>query len=191
LILIHIIFNRIKLRIRHEINQCRALSKINGKKYFIHHLCRLNIEKGALTIGSGSSIDAHTVLWLGTGPGNDNSQPALQIGDRVYIGEFCNLRAASGTISIGNNTMIAAYTSMVATNHGTSLSIPMRDQPWPQDRKDIIIGEDVWIGGHAVILPGARIGDGAVIAAGAVVRGVIEPYSIVGGIPARPIGIRK
>jgi acetyltransferase-like isoleucine patch superfamily enzyme len=189
--LFHALLKRLKCRIRHEIQQCRALSKIEGVSYFIHHLSRVSIESGGLKIGIDTAIDAHTVLWIGTGPRNEQSQPKLQIGNHVYIGEFCNLRAASGMISIGHNTIIAAYTSMVATNHGTSPEQIIRDQPWPQDRKDIVIGDDVWIGGHAVILPGARIGNGAVIAAGAVVRGIVEPYSIVGGVPAKVIGIRK
>ena len=50
-----------------------------------------------------------------------------------------------------------------------------------------MVGNDVWIGYEAVILSGVRIGDGAIVAARAVVAGDVEPYTIVGGVPAKPI----
>jgi acetyltransferase-like isoleucine patch superfamily enzyme len=59
------------------------------------------------------------------------------------------------------------------------------------EKKRVSIGKDVWIGANAVILPGVTIGDGAIIGAGAVVTGDVEPYSIVGGVPARKIGERN
>jgi acetyltransferase-like isoleucine patch superfamily enzyme len=60
---------------------------------------------------------------------------------------------------------------------------------WPNDdiHSPVIIGNDVWIGSNAIILQGCKIGDGAVIAAGAVVTHDISPYSIVGGVPAKKI----
>ena len=54
-------------------------------------------------------------------------------------------------------------------------------------RTRIVIGNDVWIGGRATILRGVTIGDGAVVGAGAVVTRDVEPYTVVGGVPARPI----
>ena len=56
---------------------------------------------------------------------------------------------------------------------------------------EIIVGNDVWIGSNAVILPNCNIGDGAIIGAGAVVTSDIEPYTVVGGIPARFIKKRE
>jgi maltose O-acetyltransferase len=56
-----------------------------------------------------------------------------------------------------------------------------------QDLAEIHIGNDVWIGGHSTILPGVTIGDGAVVAAGAVVTKDVEPKTIVGGVPAKVI----
>ena len=57
-------------------------------------------------------------------------------------------------------------------------------------RKGIIIGKDCWIGAKVTILDGTVIGDGCIVAAGAVVRGYIPPYSIIGGIPAKVIKSR-
>ncbi len=56
---------------------------------------------------------------------------------------------------------------------------------------DVTIGDRVWIGYRAIVLPGVTIGDGAVIGAGAVVAGDVEPFAIVAGNPARPIGTRR
>jgi galactoside O-acetyltransferase len=53
----------------------------------------------------------------------------------------------------------------------------------------VAIDDDVWIGAGAIVLPGVRIGRGAIVGAGAVVTGNVEPFTIVGGVPARPIGV--
>lgn len=58
------------------------------------------------------------------------------------------------------------------------------------DVPPVVIGNDVWIGANVVIMPGIHIGDGAIIGAGAVVTKNVEPYAIVGGVPARLIGYR-
>jgi hypothetical protein len=65
----------------------------------------------------------------------------------------------------------------------------MRDRDFFAQRRGdrVIVGNDVWIGHAAILLPGVSVGDGAVIAAGAVVSRDVEPYTIVGGVPARPI----
>lgn len=55
---------------------------------------------------------------------------------------------------------------------------------------EVVIGDRVWIAYRAVIMPGVTLGEGAVVAAGAVVTQDVAPYTIVGGVPARPIGTR-
>ena len=60
----------------------------------------------------------------------------------------------------------------------------------PKVMQPVKIGRDVWIGSHAVLLPGTTIGDGAVVAAGAVVNGKVPAYHVVGGVPARTIKVR-
>lgn len=66
----------------------------------------------------------------------------------------------------------------------------IRKFPQGEDKYQVVVGNDVWIGSHVLIVPGVRIGDGAIIAAGSVVSKDVEPYSIVGGVPAKIIKFR-
>jgi acetyltransferase-like isoleucine patch superfamily enzyme len=87
-------------------------------------------------------------------------------------------------ITIGDNTLIGAYSYIVSANHRfESRAAPIRDQGYRG--APIEIGEDVWIGTHVVILPGVRIGKGAIIGAGSLVNRNIPEYEIWGGVPAR------
>lgn len=112
----------------------------------------------------------------------------MEVGDRSYIGEFNNIRCAGASIVIGRDCLISQHVTIVGTNHGIAAGRPIVDQPWDGD--GVVVGDDVWVGAGAVLLPGARLGDGVVVAANAVVRGVVEPGAIVGGLPARVIGRR-
>ena len=109
-------------------------------------------------------------------------------GDRLVIGRFCSIACgAQFMFTSGNHSMqsLANYT------------FPIFFDEWGLDAKDIcdawdnkgdtVIGNDVWIGYEAVIMPGVKIGDGAVIGTRAVVTKDVPPYTIVGGVPAKPI----
>ncbi|NPA51298.1 MAG: acyltransferase [Aquificae bacterium] len=112
----------------------------------------------------------------------------IYIGDNSTIGAYNVLWAGKekAVIKIGKNVMTGPYVKIFAFNHGIELSdTPMIEQPVVE--KDVIIGNDVWIGAGAIILPGCKIGDGVVIAAGAVVTKDIPSNVIVGGIPAKII----
>jgi acetyltransferase-like isoleucine patch superfamily enzyme len=123
-------------------------------------------------------------------PGVDASS-ALIVGCRTAINEFNNIRAAGGTIRIGDDCLISQFVSIVAVNHSIDVPGPMHEAPWDQTRHSVDIGNDVWIGSHAVILPGVRIGTGSVVAAGAVVTHDVGEYSVVAGVPAQFKRIRK
>jgi acetyltransferase-like isoleucine patch superfamily enzyme len=117
-----------------------------------------------------------------------NDKAKISIGINTTVG-YHTFIFASSKISIGADCMIAPFVYVVDSDHGIDRSQKMNEQP--NQTAPIIIGNDVWIGTGAKILKGVTVGDGAVIAAGAVVKDNVEPYAIVGGIPAKKISERK
>jgi acetyltransferase-like isoleucine patch superfamily enzyme len=92
----------------------------------------------------------------------------------------------TGGIRVGNYVRIAAHNVIVASSHQYgSTEIPIKQQGF--SAKGIVIEDDVWIGAGCRILDGVRIGRGAIIAAGAVITKDVEPFDIVGGVPAKVI----
>jgi len=126
----------------------------------------VNIERGA-KFGSGR--------WV-------------RIGDRSGIGVNAEIL---GPVRIGHDVMMAPDVLIMTQNHVIAdTSLPMAKQGLT-DHRPVEIGDDVWIGSRAIILPGVKVGSGAVIAAGAVVSKNVSELSIVGGVPAVPIGSRE
>ena len=108
------------------------------------------------------------------------------IGDKLIIGKFCQIASGVEFIMNGaNHQMNAVTTFPFYTLEGWDMEPPsMDDLPF---KGDTVIGNDVWIGQNAVILPGVHIGDGAIIGANSMVGSNVEPYTIVAGNPARAI----
>ncbi|MFA5104877.1 MAG: acyltransferase [Candidatus Margulisiibacteriota bacterium] len=106
----------------------------------------------------------------------------LEIGDHSGIG--INARIY-GTVSIGKYVMMGPDAIIMTMNHRfDDLNKPMCLQGHEKEQP-VVIGDDVWIGARVIILPGVNIGKGSIIGAGAVVTKSFEPYSIIGGIPAK------
>ena len=105
-------------------------------------------------------------------------------GDRLVIGKFCQIATGVEFVMNGaNHQMNAVTTFPFYTLEGWDM-----DAPSPEDmplKGDTVIGNDVWIGQNAVILPGVHIGDGAIIGANSVVASDVGPYTVVVGNPAR------
>jgi len=125
-----------------------------------------------------------------------NIQPGVTITGlhNVSIGNFSGIGRGSmiyavDSVEIGNDVMIGEELIIYTSNHGIRRSQIMRCQG--MEKAPVRIGNDVWIGARVIILPGVTIGDGSVVGAGAVVTEDVEPYSIVGGVPARKIKERK
>jgi acetyltransferase-like isoleucine patch superfamily enzyme len=87
-------------------------------------------------------------------------------------------------VRIGNRVLIAAH--VVITSRGHPVALPRYGKT---EDAPISIEDDVWIGAGAIILPGITIGAGSIVAAGAVVTRSVERYTIVAGVPAKPIGL--
>jgi galactoside O-acetyltransferase len=115
-------------------------------------------------------------------------QGHITIGNNVFLNTNVQISASLGRIEIGNDVLIAPNVAILAVNHGLSRLDLIREQP--NTPGTIILEDDVWIGANAVILRDVRLGKGCVVAAGAVVTKDIEPYAIVGGVPAQKIGER-
>ncbi len=108
--------------------------------------------------------------------------------DRLVVGKFCSIACGARFLFNSANHTLASL---------SSYPFPLLFEEWGLEKKnvadawdnkgDIVVGNDVWIGYEAVILAGVRIGDGAVIGSRAVVTRDIPPYTIVGGVPARTI----
>ena len=105
-------------------------------------------------------------------------------GDSLVIGKFCQIAAGVEFVMNGaNHQMNAVTTFPFYTLEGWEM-----DPPAPEDmplKGDTVIGNDVWIGQNAVIMPGVRVGDGAIIGTNSVVASDVDPYAIVVGNPAR------
>lgn len=112
------------------------------------------------------------------------------LGDRARIGANCSIWAGNGTakITIGDDTMLAPNVMITASNYRFGDGSPINLQP--MDEHDVHIGRDVWLAYGAVVLPGTTIGDGAIIGAGAVVRGTIPANAIIAAAEPKQIGQR-
>lgn len=160
---------------------------------------RARLGPGAVTLGANVRISPHAAV-------------VTQPGDRVAIGDGCKLARGAilathggwielgpecsvqpyailyghGGLRVGRHVRIAAHAVLIPANHVfDDVDRPIALQG--ETREGIVIEDDVWIGAHATVLDGCRVGRGAVVAAGAVVTKDVPPYTVVAGCPARAI----
>lgn len=110
------------------------------------------------------------------------------IGDRLIIGKFCSIASDVKFIMNGGNHRTDWLTNYPFPIFGQGWEVAMPAE-WPH-KGDTIIGNDVWIGYGATLMPGVQVGDGAIVAAQAVVTKSVPPYAVVGGNPAQIIRYR-
>jgi acetyltransferase-like isoleucine patch superfamily enzyme len=128
------------------------------------------------TVKRGAVIRPTNVLFNEPGEG-------LRVGDGSNIGAFAYI-GCSGCIELGKNVMMGPRVSLMAENHNFDRTdIPMKEQG--VSRSFIKIEDDVWIGANTTITAGVTVGQGSIIAAGAVVTRDVPSFSIVGGVPAK------
>jgi acetyltransferase-like isoleucine patch superfamily enzyme len=144
------------------------------------------LGKSGIKIGNNVGIGDFSRLVVSTSFNQLGSH--IRIGDRVGIGEFAYLGGAGG-LEIGDDCIIGQYFSCHPENHmHDQLDIPIRLQG--VSRKGIHIGNNCWIGSKVTILDGVEIGDGCIIAAGAVVTRSFPSNSVIGGVPAKLLKTR-
>lgn len=138
--------------------------------------------KHAIRVGKKSRIGRGTRISAGF-------DGTLTIGEHVLIDDYSMIMAQQ-RIEIGNNTQISAGCFITDFNHRfRRKGVPIHRQGY--QRSPVVIGNDVWIGTHSVILAGVTIGDGAVIGAGSVVTHDVARHQVVAGNPAKFIRMRK
>ena len=112
------------------------------------------------------------------------------IGNNCALGKRAEILCDKAEVTIGDNVRIAAEAFIATGDHiFKDPNIPIIKQGFQYS--DVVIEGDVWIGRRCIIMPGVKLGKGCVIAAGAVVTKDVEPYCIMGGVPARFIGKRE
>jgi acetyltransferase-like isoleucine patch superfamily enzyme len=147
-----------------------------------HALRRLWYRRAVgIDVGDRAGILLGLRLWL-YGPGQ-----VRRLGTRIGAGTRVNRGCAldtRGGLRIGDQVSLSPEVIVLTADHDLAApGFPLRHRP-------VVIEDHVWIGMRALVLPGVRIGRGAVVAAGAVVTRDVEPLSIVAGVPARVVGHR-
>lgn len=140
-----------------------------------HLIRRFFYRLAGMKIGKGTTIHMETKFYR-----TEN----IEIGNDSIIGEGAVLDGR-GKLIIGNHVAIASEVMIYNSEHDVN------DTHFNPKIEDVIIEDYVFIGPRAIILPGIRVGKGAVVGAGAVVTKNVPPFHIVGGVPAKLIGERK
>lgn len=167
--------------------KCQKKIRFNGTAVLEDGVKIDALSKGGMIVGANFSLGRNSIIEC-TGVIRELGE-TLTIGENVGIAAnaFISMR---GPVTIGDNTIFGPNVSIHAENHNfDDLDQPIRLQG--ATRKGVTIGSDCWIGSKAVILDGVTIGNGVVVAAGAVVNKDIPDHAIVGGVPAKVIKMRK
>ncbi|HHB94594.1 MAG TPA: acyltransferase [Campylobacterales bacterium] len=136
-----------------------------------------------ITIGKNISFMKNSYIYA-------HDSGVLEIGDNFTLNSNSQLGASFGKIVIGDNCAIAPNCVLRASNHNFSNpNIPFREQGHTYG--EIILEDDVWVSSNCVITANTKIGKSSIIGAGSVVTKDVEPYSVMGGVPAKLIIKRK
>ena len=171
-----VIMNQVETRPRWFIRLLAPLYQHRGKHSVIHRSARMDTPPYRLfSLGDYSVVESFACI--------NNAVGDVIIGNHTRIGLHNTI---IGPVKIGNNVNLAQGITVTALNHNFSDSNKRIDEQGVST-SPVIIEDDVWIGANAVVLPGVKIGNHCVIAAGAVVTKDVPPHSLVAGVPAKVI----
>jgi len=145
------------------------------------------LSAGGVRIGSHTSIARNLWLHCGGAPGKP-PQGYFEIGDHSFIG--CNaVMGSSGGIRIGSHVLIGPNVTVSSENHRFDELDRLISQQGVEP-EEVLVEDDCWIASNVTLLAGVTLGQGCVIAAGAVVTRSVPPFSVAAGVPARVVRMR-
>jgi len=154
----------------------RALGLRGGEKGLFEGGVRID-RPWLASVGPRVVLQKH--VWLAL----LSEEASLTLGPHVFVGRYTEIEVVQ-RVEIGDGVMIGPMTYITDHNHDIRYgSDPIHERPTIP--APVSIGRDAWIGAGCIILPGVTIGEGAIVAAGAVVHGDVAPFALVGGVPAR------
>lgn len=161
-----------------------------GKEFIVEDFCEINcLSQKGIVFGDRVSIGRYALIRSTNFYGSGEMGEGLIVGNNSNIGSYAYI-GCSGFVEIGNNVMISPRVSIYSENHVFSDNdIPMKEQG--VHREFVKIEDDCWIAANSIILSGVTIGKGSVVSAGSVVTKDVPQYSVVGGVPAKVIKLRK
>ena len=172
----YLIMNQRDARPRWYIRLLAPLYQHRGRGSKIYHSVRMDTPPyRKFSLGRCSVVESYACI--------NNAVGNVIIGDHTRIGLHCTI---IGPVTIGSHVNLAQGITVTALNHNFEDTAKRIDEQGITT-KEVIIGDDVWIGTNAVILPGVTIGRHSVVAAGAVVTKDVPDCCIVGGVPAKVI----
>ena len=171
-----LIMNQVETRPRWYIRLLAPLYQHRGKHSVIHRSARMDTPPyRKFCLGNYSVVESFACI--------NNAVGDVVIGDHTRIGLHNTI---IGPVRIGSHVNLAQGITVTALNHNFKDSDKRIDEQGVSTNP-VTIGNDIWIGANAVILPGVTIGDHSVVAAGAVVTKDVPPHSLVAGVPAKVI----
>lgn len=171
-----LIMNPVQTRPRWYVRILAPLYQHRGKCSKIHRSVRMDTPPyRKFSLGDYSVVESYSCI--------NNAVGDVIIGDHTRVGLH---NTVIGPVTIGNHVNLAQGITVTALNHNfTEKDLRIDEQG--VSTNPVTIGDDIWIGTNAVILPGVTIGDHSVVAAGAVVTKDVPPHTLVAGVPAKII----
>jgi acetyltransferase-like isoleucine patch superfamily enzyme len=174
----------------------RLIVRLGRRKWMTTYGRRLAVDGLAfigpgvvLQIGRNARVSLGRWSWIGHGTKIRCHEGVVSIGAKTVLGQECTISAYQH-VSIGRECVVADRVMLIDFDHGmVEVDRPIRLQGIY--KRDVRVGNNVWIGYGACILRGVTIGDNAVIGTGAVVTRDVPPNAVVGGVPARLIRMRE
>ena len=171
-----LIMNQVETRPRWFIRMLAPLYQHRGKHAVIHRSVRMDTPPyRKFFLGDYSVVESFACI--------NNAVGDVVIGNHTRIGLHNTI---IGPVTIGNHVNLAQGITVTALNHNFSDTEKRIDEQGV-NTTPVVIGDDIWIGANAVILPGVTIGSHSVVAAGSVVTKDVPPHSLVAGVPAKII----